>query len=358
MITVYGPNGEKKQVNARAIVKWLEQNPGWSLDNPQTPLIDESEETIEEINTALAGDTEKSQYKAPADISADILSQYETGIYYSGVPSVIQNPNWDGKTLEGKYVPAQAAYPGLSLIPSYEGDLYLSGPNFNPVNIGNMQELLEDAGYLTGAYNPGSNDAATKAAVRAWFNDVNGARFNSWVQGGNENIDPIKFLGNQINNKFTSELQQIKDYTQEMLQTVDRGKTLRDNLQKAIGNRRDFTTAELEAFKETMDGFINQEIKRNEEIAIFKLKEEYGKLPEPEKVKYIEGLDEAEASALEGALQKPITEPTPFSASEAFLAKVEPMYKSFREYPERQARADLNFENVNRSILGTSMRIA
>ena len=131
------------------------------------------------INTALAGDTEKSQYKAPADISADILSQYETGIYYSGVPSVIQNPNWDGTTLEEKFVPAQAAYPGLSLIPSYEGDLYLSGPNFNPVNIGNMQELLEDAGYLTGAYNPGSNDAATKAAVRAWFNDVNGASTSS-----------------------------------------------------------------------------------------------------------------------------------------------------------------------------------
>ena len=357
MITVYGPNGETKRINARTVVEWLSQNPGWSLDNPQTPLIDEADASIDIINQATAGENEAIAIKKAEEVTADIAAAYETGIYYSGVPNAILNPNWDGDTIEEKYVPAQVAYPGLTLIPSYEGDLYLSGANFNAVNIGNMQDLLEDAGYLTGAYNPGSNDAATKQAVRAWFNDVNGARFNSWSMGNNVNIDPMEFLGNQINNRFNNELQQIKDYTQEVMQTVDRGKMLRDNLQKAIGKRRDFTAAELEEFRGTMNEFINQEIKRNEEIAVFKLKQEYDRLPEPEKVKYLDGLPAEEASALEGALMKPVTEPEPFSASEAFLEKIEPLYKSFREYPERQARAELNFNNVNRSILGTSMRI-
>ena len=48
------------------------------------------------------------------------------------------------------------------------------------VSIGNFQELLEDAGYLKGDFNPGSNDAPTKKAIRDWFNDVNGYRLNSY----------------------------------------------------------------------------------------------------------------------------------------------------------------------------------
>jgi len=356
MITVYGPNGETKRINARTIVEWLAQNPGWSLDNPQTPLIDEADASIDIINQATAGENEAMDIKKAEEVTADIAAAYETGIYYSGVPNAILNPNWDGVTIEEKYVPAQIAYPGLTLIPSYEGDLYLSGANFNAVNIGNMQDLLEDAGYLTGAYNPGSNDAATKKAVRAWFNDVNGERFNSWSIGLNVNIDPMEFLGNQINNRFNNELQQIEDYTQEVMQTVDRGKMLRDNLQKAIGKRRDFTAAELEEFRGTMNEFINQEIQRNEDIAVFKLKQEFGKIPD---TKSIEGLDieGAEGAAFMSQAETLTTEPEPFSASEAFLKKIEPLYKSFREYPERQARAELNFNNVNRSILGTSMRI-
>ena len=198
MITVYGPNGEAKKINARTVVEWLSQNPGWSLDNPQTPLIDEADASIDIINQATAGENEAIAIKRAEEVTADIAAAYETGIYYSGVPNAILNPNWDGVTIEEKYVPAQIAYPGLTLIPSYEGDLYLSGATFNPVNIGNMQDLLEDAGYLTGAYNPGSNDAATKQAVRAWFNDVNGARFNSWSMGNNVNIDPMEFLGNLL----------------------------------------------------------------------------------------------------------------------------------------------------------------
>ena len=51
------------------------------------------------------------------------------------------------------------------------------------------------------------------------------------------------------------------------------------------------------------------------------------------------------------------TQPEAFNASEAFIEKYGPEYKSFREYPERQDRARLNFNNIGRSILGTSMRI-
>jgi len=357
MITVYGPNGETKRINARAVIDWLADNPGWSLDNPRTGAgIDESEDSIEKINRAFAGEQGAIEEKKAADITKDIVEQYEKGIYYSGVPNLILNPNWDGTKVEEKYVPAQIAYSGLSLIPSYEGDLYLSGANFNSVNIANMQELLEDAGYLTGGYNPGSNDAATKAAVRKWFNDVNGERLNSWTMGNKINIDPVEFLGNQINNRFNNELQQIKDYTQEVLQTVDRGKMLRDGVQKLVGNRRDYTNAELDAFRDSMNELIDQEVKRNEEIAIYKLNQEFGKLPDPEAVKAM-GIEGAEGAAFLSKAEAQAQQPTPFSASEAFLEKYGPEYKSFREYPERQARAQLNFNNVNRSILGTSMRI-
>ena len=273
------------------------------------------------------------------------------------MPSALPNPNWDGVTIDEKYVPIQAAYPGINIIPSYEGDLYLSGPNFNPVNIGNMQELLEDAGYLDeDSYNPGKNDAPTKQAVRAWFGDVNGATLNSWATGQNLNIDPMQFLGNQINNRFTSQLQQIKDYTQEVMQTVDRGKMLRDGVQKLVGNRRDYTSAELDAFRQSMNELIDKEIQRNEDIAIFKLNQEFGKLPDPEAIAEL-GLEGAEGATFMAEAQAQATQPETFSAAEAFIEKYGPEYKSFREYPERQAKAQLNFNNVNRSILGTSMRI-
>jgi hypothetical protein len=356
MITVYGPNGEQKKINARTVVEWLSQNPGYSLDNPETEIIDESVESVKKINRAIAGDPSPAVKEASA-ITEEIATQYEQGIYYSGVPNLIANPNWDGVTVQEKFVPSQVAFPGLNLIPSYEGDLYLSGANFNSVNIANMQELLEDADYLKGFYNPGSNDAATKAAVRAWFNDVNGFRLDSWSKGVNNNIDPMEFLGNQINNRFNNELFQIKEATEEILQTVDRGKMLRDNLQKAIGNRRDFTSTELEAYRDVMNDLINQEIKRNEEIAIFKLKKEFGRLPDTEAISEL-GLQGQEGSAFMAAAEAQATQPEAFSASEAFLNKIEPLYKSFREYPERQDRARLNFNNINRSILGTSMRIA
>lgn len=357
MITVYGPNGETKKINARSVVEWLGDNPGWSLDNPATELVDESEKSIDTINQALAGEQGAIAEKKAEEVTQDVLAQVETGIYFSGVPSALPNPNWDGVTIDEKYVPIQVAYPGIDIIPSYQGDLYLSGPNFNAVNIGNMQELLEDAGYLTdGNYNPGQNDAPTKKAVRAWFADVNGATLNSWASGQNINIDPMQFLGNQINNRFTSQLQQIKDYTQEVMQTVDRGKMLRDGVQKLVGNRRDYTSAELDAFRDSMNDLIDQEIKRNEDIAVFKLKQEFGKLPDPEAVAGL-GLEGAEGAAFMSQAETLATQPEAFSASEAFIEKYGPEYKSFREYPERQQRAELNFNNVNRSILGTSMRI-
>lgn len=357
MITVYGPNGETKKINARSVIEWLGDNPGWSLDNPATELVDESEKSIDTINQALAGEQGAISEKKAEEVTQDVLAQVETGIYFSGVPSALPNPNWDGVTIDEKYVPIQSAYPGIDIIPSYQGDLYLSGPNFNAVNIGNMQELLEDAGYLTeGNYNPGQNDAPTKQAVRAWFADVNGATLNSWASGQNLNIDPMQFLGNQINNRFTSQLQQIKDYTQEVMQTVDRGKMLRDGVSKLVGNRRDYTSAELDAFRSSMNDLIDQEIKRNEDIAVFKLKQEFGKLPDPEAVAGL-GLEGAEGAAFMSQAETLATQPEAFSAAEAFIEKYGPEYKSFREYPERQQRAELNFNNVNRSILGTSMRI-
>lgn len=356
MITVYGPNGETKKLNARSVVEWLGSNPGWSLDNPATDLVDESDKSIDTINQALAGEQGAIAEKKAEEVTEDVLAQVETGIYFSGVPNALPNPDWDGVTIAEKYVPVQSAYPGIKIIPSFEGDLYLSGPNFNAVNISNMQDLLEDAGYLTAGYNPGVNDASTKQAVRAWFGDVNGARLNSWSTGNNINIDPVEFLGNQINNRFQSELKQIKDYTQEVLQTVDRGKMLKDGVQKLVGNRRDYTNAELDAFRDSMNELINQEIKRNEDIAVFKLKEEFGKLPDPEAVAGL-GLEGAEGAAFMTQAEKLATQPETFSASEAFIEKYGPEYKSFREYPERQDRARLNFNNVNRSILGTSMRI-
>jgi hypothetical protein len=358
MITVYGPNGETKKINARSVIEWLGNNPGWSLDNPRTGAgIDESKESIKIINQAMAGERGIVGEKSPEEISEDLYMQAENGIYYSGIPSVLPNPNWEeGMPIDEKYAPVQNVFPGIKLIPSYEGDLYLSGPNFNAVNIANMQELLEDAQYLTGSYNPGVNDAATKQAVRAWFGDVNGARLNSYANGGNINIDPMEFLGNQINNRFESELQQIKDYTQEVMQTVDRGKMLRDGVQKLVGNRRDYTNAELDAFRSSMNDLIDQEIKRNEDIAVFKLKQEFGKLPDPQAVAGL-GLEGAEGAAFMSQAETLATQPEVFSASEAFIEKYGPEYKSFREYPERQQRAQLNFNNVNRSILGTSMRI-
>ena len=357
MITVYGPNGETKKINARSVVEFLGNNPGWSLDNPATDLYDESDKSIDIINQALAGEQNAIAEKKAEEVTEDVLAQVETGIYFSGVPNALPNPNWDGVTIAEKYVPVQVAYPGIDIIPSYKGDLYLSGPNFNAVNIGNMQELLEDAGYLTdGNYNPGQNDAPTKKAVRAWFADVNGATLNSWDSGQNLNIDPMQFLGNQINNRFTSQLQQIKDYTQEVMQTVDRGKMLRDGVQKLVGNRRDYTSAELDAFRQSMNELIDKEIQRNEDIAIFKLNQEFGKLPDPEAIAQL-GLEGAEGATFMAEAQAQATQPETFSAAEAFIEKYGPEYKSFREYPERQAKAQLNFNNVNRSILGTSMRI-
>ena len=46
MITVYGPNGETKKINARSVVEWLGDNPGWSLDNPKTPVVDEADDSL------------------------------------------------------------------------------------------------------------------------------------------------------------------------------------------------------------------------------------------------------------------------------------------------------------------------
>ena len=358
MITVYGPNGETKKINARSVVEWLGDNPGWSLDNPKTPVVDEADDSLKIINQALAGQQDAISERTPEEVAEEVYAQAEMGIYYSGIPNVLPNPNWQkGMDIEEKYVPAQAAYPGINIIPSYEGDLYLSGPNFNPVNIGNMQELLEDAGYLDeDSYNPGHNDGPTKQAVGAWFGDVNGATLNSWATGQNLNIDPMQFLGNQINNRFTSQLQQIKDYTQEVMQTVDRGKMLRDGVQKLVGNRRDYTSAELDAFRQSMNELIDKEIQRNEDIAIFKLNQEFGKLPDPEAIAEL-GLEGAEGATFMAEAQAQATQPETFSAAEAFIEKYGPEYKSFREYPERQAKAQLNFNNVNRSILGTSMRI-
>ena len=355
MITVYGPNGETKKINARSVVEWLGSNPGWSLDNPKTPVVDEADDSLKIINQALAGQQDGIAERTPEEVAEEVYAQAEMGIYYSGIPNVLPNPNWQkGMDIEEKYVPAQAAYPGIDIIPSYQGDLYLSGPNFNAVNIANMQELLEDAGYLTDSgYNPGQNDAPTKQAVRAWFADVNGATLNSWATGQNLNLDPMQFLGNQINNRFTSQLQQIKDYTQEVMQTVDRGKMLRDGVQKIVGNRRDYTSAELDAFRQSMNELIDKEIQRNEDIAIYKLKQEFGKIPSEQE------FQEDEASPLfDESLRDLFPKPEgTFSAAEAFIEKYGPEYKSFREYPERQAKAQLNFNNVNSSILGTSMRI-
>ena len=358
MITVYGPNGETKRINARSIIDWLADNPGWSLDNPKT-FNDESEDSIEKINTAIGGEPKlgPNQPKDPSQITAENAAANESGIYYTGTPALILDPNWDGLDPDKKYIAPNLLYPDINLIPSYEGDLYLSGANFNSVNIANMQELLEDAGYLTGFYNPGSNDAQTKAAVRAWFSDVNGFRLDSFVRGINNNIDPVQFLGNQINNRYENDLKQIKDYTEELLQTVDRGKYLRDGVQKLVGNRRDYTSSELNAFRESMNELINEEIQRNEDIAVFKLQQEYGKLPDPEAIAEL-GLEGAEGATFMAEAEAQSTQPEAFSASEEFLNKFEPLYKSFREYPERQDRARLNFNNVNRSILGTSMRIA
>ena len=41
------------------------------------------------------------------------------------------------------------------------------------------------------------------------------------------------------------------------MQTVDRGKMLRDGVQKLVGNRRDYTSAELDAFRQSMNELID-----------------------------------------------------------------------------------------------------
>ncbi len=354
MITVYGPDGESKRINARAVNVWLQDNPEWSLDNPKTSGFDESKDSIENLD--LAKDTGKGgDFTASASsITSGILDDYEKGVYYSGVPNVINNPNWDGTTVEEKYIPAQAAYPGLELIPSFEGDLYLNTPNFNAISIGNFQELLEDAGYLKGDFNPGSNDAPTKKAIRDWFNDVNGYRLNAYQTGQNINIDPVQFLGNQINNKFTSALQTAKEESAEFSKNVDRGKFLKDNLRSAIGNRRDFTDNELNEFRELANNLIDEEIKNNLRMSEYKIKQQFGKIPTTE------GLDlgETEGQVFGAEIEQQFgAEPESFNASEEFMNKVEPLFKSFRDRPERAERAEENFQNVNRSILGGSMRI-
>tara|TARA_R110002020_G_scaffold71239_3_gene184240 strand:- start:351 stop:1418 length:1068 start_codon:yes stop_codon:yes gene_type:complete len=353
MITVYGPNGESIRINARAVNIWLQENPGWSLDNPKTSGKDESEDSIKDIDSAT--DIGKGgAFTAPASsITSGILDDYEKGVYYSGVPNVINNPDWDGKKVEEKYVPAQAAYPGLELIPSFEGDLYLNTPNFNAISIGNFQELLEDAGYLKGDFNPGSNDAPTKKAIRDWFNDVNGYRLNAYQTGQNINIDPVQFLGNQINNKFTSALQTAKEESAEFSKNVDRGKFLKDNLRAAIGNRRDFTSNELNEFRDLANNLIDEEIRNNLKMTEYKIKQQFGKIPT------IESLDlgETEGQVFGAELEQQFgAEPESFNASEQFMNKVEPLFKSFRDRPERAERAEQNFQNVNRSILGGSMR--
>ena len=119
MITVYVPNGETKKINARSVVEWLGDNLGWSLDNPATELVDESEKSIDIINQAIAGESGAIAEKKAEDVTQDVLAQVETGIYFSGVPSALPNPNWDGVTIDEKYVPIQAAYPGINIIPSY-----------------------------------------------------------------------------------------------------------------------------------------------------------------------------------------------------------------------------------------------
>lgn len=357
MITVYGPNGETIQVNKRAIDAWLLDNPEWSLNNPKTIGIDESEITIEEpepTDTDLGAGGLVVAPPEASNIAQDILDNFEKGVYYSGVPNIILNPNWDGENVETKYVPAQAAYPGIELIPSYEGDLYLNAPNFNAVNIASFQELLEDAGYLKGDFNPGSNDGPTKKAIRDWFNDVNGFRFNSYETGQNINIDPVQFLGNQINNKFTSALQTAQEESAEFARNVDRGKFLKDNLRSAIGNRRDFTNNELNEFRDLANQLIDEEIKNNLKMSEYKIKQEFGKIPTTEGL----GLGETEGQVFGAELEQQFgAEPESFSASEEFMKKVEPLFKSFRDRPERAERAEQNFQNVNRSILGGSMRI-
>jgi len=360
MITVYGPNGETIQVNKRAIDAWLLDNPEWSLDNPKTIGIDESEITeeviIEEpasIDTDIGAGPTVIPPPDASSISQDILNNFEKGVYYSGVPNIILNPNWDGKNTQTKYVPAQAAYPGIELIPSYEGDLYLNAPNFNAINIASFQELLEDAGYLSGDYNPGSNDGPTKKAIRAWFLDVNGFRFNSYETGQNNNIDPVQFLGNQINNRFTSALEVAREESAEFSKNVDRGKFLRENLQSAIGNRRDFTNNELNAFRDIANELIDEEIRNNLKMTEYKIKKDFGKIPTEKEF----AADEA-APLFDEPLRDLFPEPEAgMSASEEFMNKVEPLFKSFRDRPERAERAEQNFQNVNRSILGGSMRI-
>ena len=361
MITVYGPNGEIIKVNKRAIDAWLLDNPEWSLDNPKTIGIDESEITeevttaeTESIDTDLGAGGSVVAPPPATDITKTLLEEYEKGVYYSGVPNIILNPNWDGKNVETKYVPAQAAYPGIELIPSYEGDLYLNAPNFNAINIASFQELLEDAGYLSGDYNPGSNDGPTKQAIRAWFLDVNGFRFNSYETGQNNNINPVQFLGNQINNRFTSALEVAREESAEFSKNVDRGKFLKDNLRSAIGNRRDFTNNELNEFRDLANELIDEEIRNNLKMSEYKIKQEFGKIPTTEGL----SLGETEGQVFGAELEQQFgTEPESFSASEQFMKKVEPLFKSFRDRPERAERAEQNFQNVNRSILGGSMRI-
>lgn len=352
MITVYGPNGETKRINARAVEIWLQENPEWSKDNPKTEGFDESEDSNKIINEASDKGKGGDFTIAPSEISSEILNNYEKGVYYSGVPNVILNPNWDTETITEKYVPAQAAYPGLELIPSYEGDLYLNTPNFNAVATANFQELLEDAGYLTGDYNPGSNDAATKKAIRDWFNDVNGFRLNSYSTGQNINIDPVQFLGNQINNRYESALKIAREESANIYRNVDRGKFLKDNLRAAIGNRRDFTSNELNEFRDLANNLIDEEIQKNLQMAEYKIRQEFGKQPSTE------GLDlgQAEGQVFGQEIEQQFGEPESFNASEEFMKKIEPLFKSFRDRPDRANRAEQNFQNVNRSILGGSMR--
>lgn len=351
MVTVYGPNGQTRRVLKSSVEGWLKKNPNWSLTPPENTLIEDDEKIEESIDDTEELDENTGAGELFPEISEeDFLSSFddlEAGIYYGGIPTLLPNPQYVEGGTATEYVPTQSLYPDGNWIPTYESFTYFNNPKWNSVNIATYQDLLEDAGYLTGDYNPGENDLTTQKAVSKWFADYNFALLSGFQSGNNLNMEPEKFLGEQVNNRYKKLTQEIEFESADFAASFDRGKFLRTNFDSLIG--RNPTDAELKHYQKIANEYIDKEIKANKERALYKLKQEFGKDVSSQ-------LAEGEAKLFEEAGLN-TGEPEQFDSSQAFIDMLSDDYKTYIERPERFDRARLNFDNVNRSILGGSMRI-
>lgn len=347
MITIYKIiDGEIVEKQVTPVTLDRELRNGWSVEKPE----------LERDKNEGGG--------GAFDFDFSTFEMFTGESIYQGIPNVIENPRWyEGTTREGEkaLIAPNVLFPDMELHPSYGATTYLTGPKWNPVNIGGFQDLLVDAGYLgEDDYNEGQNDLSTQSAIRKWFADINNVNLDSYLNGNNVDIDPIKFLGQQVNRRFQKLVSEIDEQTKEYAESIDRGAFLRDNMEAVIG--RNPTDNELKKFQKMANEFINKELEASKQRAIFELKDEFGKLPEfdeattklQEKGITMEGEEVGTFLKKYGVSRDPI-KPDEFNSTEAFQNKIRELYKTYIERADRGERADFNFQNVNASIMGGPM---